>query len=173
MKDARFPLYFALLLVAQMLLWNYFNFSQLITITILPAMILLISTRRSTVFAMVLAFLVGFIVDFFTGGMLGLTSLALVPVGLLRKTILSLTYGQELFVRKEEISTRKYGWMKYFTSCTIANAIFFLIFVWADGAGMRPTYFNCLRILLSLTISTLLSLTIAPILRNDDNTKWM
>lgn len=173
MRNARFLLYFALLLVAQMLLWNFFNFSQLITVTILPAMILLTSTKRSTPFSLVAAFIYGFIVDFFTGGVLGLSSLALVPVALSKKIILQLTYGQELFARKEEISIRKYGWMKYFISCVIANAIFLTIYVWADGAGMRPFLFNCTRILLSLVLSTILSLTLAPILCRDDNSKWM
>jgi len=173
MKNARNTLIFIILLIAQMLLISYFNFSQLIILTILPAMMLLTSTKNGPVKSMLLAFVVGFTVDFFTGNALGLTSLALVPVGLLRRPIFKLTYGQEIFARNEEISIRKYGWMKFIISCTIANTLFFLVFIWADGAGMRPFLFNFLKTLLSLAVSTVISLTVAPILCREENSKWM
>jgi len=173
MRQLGFTISFIVLIVAQILLWNYFNFSQLITVTILPMLILMISIERGPVFSMVVAFLTGFIVDFLAGGMLGLTSLALVPVGLCKSFVIKLTYGQELFSREEEISIRKYGWLKLIIACLIVNLLFLIVFVWADGAGMRPFLFNALRVLVSLIISVALSMCIAPLLCREDNSKWM
>lgn len=173
MKQFGFLISYIILVICQILLWNFFNFSQAITITILPEIILLISTRRGPIFTMVVAFITGFAVDFFAGGMLGLTSLALVPVGLFRNSFIRLTYGQELFSREEDISIRKYGWLKLIIATVFVNLIFLVIYVWADGAGMRPLYFNLMKIFLSLLLSVALSLAIAPLLCREDNSKWM
>jgi len=173
MKQSGFVITFALLLIAQILLWNYFNFSQLITVTILPMMILMISAQRGPIFTMIVAFVSGFIVDFLAGGMLGLTSLALVPIGMFRIFVIKLTYGQELLSREEEISLRKYGWLKLIIACIIVNLLFLVIYIWADGAGMRPFLFNVSKIFLSLIISVVLSMSIAPLLCREDNSKWI
>jgi len=173
MRNPRYILLFILLLIAQMLLQTYFNFSQMIMLTILPTMILLTSMKNGTIRTMMLAFVAGLTVDFLTGSALGLTSLALVPVALSRRSIIKITYGQEIFARNEEISIKKYGWRKFIISCTLSNALFILIFVWADGAGMRPFLFDCLKVLISLTLSTILSLSVVPILCREDYSKWM
>jgi len=173
MRNPRRFILFILLLTVQMLLRTYFNFSQMIMLTILPAMILLTSTKNGTIRTMIIAFVAGFAVDFLTGSALGLSSLALVPVALSRRFIIRLTYGQEIFVRNEEISVRKYGWGKFILSCILSNTIFILIYVWADGAGMRPFLFDFLKVLISLSLSTALSLSVVPILCREDNSKWM
>lgn len=172
MKQFGFLFSYVILVICQILLWNFFNFSQVVTITILPAVILMISTKRGPIFTMIVAFVTGFIVDFLAGGMLGLTSLSLIPVGLFRNAIVRLTYGQELFSREEDISIRKYGWMKLIIALTIVNLIFLIIYVWADGAGMRPLYFNAMKVFISLLLSVALSAAIAPLLCREENSKW-
>ena len=52
----RLVIKYLLLLVAQILLWNYFNFTQFLTIAILPAMILCIPVKKGAVFGMLAAF---------------------------------------------------------------------------------------------------------------------
>ena len=75
---------FILLFAAQLILWNYCNFSQYLIIVFLPAMLLCLPIDRGVIRVMILAFLLGLAADFFETGQLGLTSLALVPVAAIR-----------------------------------------------------------------------------------------
>ena len=107
---------FILLAVAQVVLWNYFNFSQYLLIAFLPALILCLPVGCGTIRAMIIAFVLGLAVDFLVSGQFGLTSFALVPVALLRRPVISLVFGSELFARGEDLSVRRQGWQKFLCS---------------------------------------------------------
>ena len=67
-----FTVTYILMVVAQMLLTNYFHFTTLCMVTILPMMVLCIPTKVETVWAMVIAFATGLAVDMFAEGAFGL-----------------------------------------------------------------------------------------------------
>ena len=159
-----FTLRYILLALAQAALWNYCNFSQYLVVTFLPAMILCLPVERSVVRSMVTAFLLGLALDFLVTGQLGLTSLALVPVALLRRPIVRLVFGSELFARGEDLSFQRQGWQKIILSVLLATAVFLLIFVWVDSAGTRPLWFNALKFFLSLVVGTVLGVLVAGLL---------
>lgn len=163
---------FALLLAAQALLWNYLNFSQYLMVAFLPVMVLCIPIQRGTVYSMIVAFVAGFLVDFFVGGMLGLTCLALVPVGLVRRGLISLVFGQEVFSRGENISIRRQGTGKMSLGIAMVTALFLIIYIWADGAGTRPFWFNALKVIISLAVSVPVSLFVSEILATEDSSIW-
>lgn len=158
MSDTAYLLRLALLLVLQVLLLNLFNFSQYLTIFFLPAAILCVPVRRGAIYAMVVAFIAGFLTDFFADGMLGLVTCALVPVGYARTWILRWLFGPDIFERGEDISYRRYGFWPVLLALTLASLLFMFIYVWADGAGTRPLWFNLVRALLSTLVSSALSL---------------
>lgn len=172
MRDGGFILKYFVLLIAQVLLWNFFNFSQFIILCILPVMVLCIPIRHGTVYSLILAFITGFLADFVTGGMLGLTSLALVPVALVRVPVLRLAFGQELFSRGDNISVHKLGAGKMLIGIILVTSLFAILYVWADGAGTRPFWFNFLKVLLSVALSSLVSLLVSFILCPDTNSRW-
>lgn len=172
MRDGGFILKYFVLLIAQVLLWNFFNFSQFLMLCILPVMVLCIPIRHGTIYALILAFITGFIADFVSGGMLGLTSFALVPVALVREPVLRLAFGQELFSRGDNISVHKLGASKMFLGIVLVTALFTILYVWADGAGTRPFWFNLLKITLTVIASSLLSILISFILCPDTNSRW-
>lgn len=167
MKNPGFTLKFLLLTLAQILLWNYFNFTQFLMVAFLPALILCLPIRRGAVYAMVIAFATGFAADFFSSGMLGLTSAALVPVALARRGIISLVCGEEVFARGENITIRRQGLPKMALAILIETAIFLAIYIWADGAGTRPLWFNLVKFGASLIAGTLVSLFAANILDSE------
>lgn len=167
-----FTIKYLLLAVAQILLWNYFNFTQFLTIAILPALILCLPVHRSSVYAMGIAFISGIFVDFFAGGLLGLTSLALVPVALLRLPVIQLVFGSELKARGEDISFQKQGTPKMMLATLIVTAVFLLIFIAAESAGTRPLWVDITKFAASLAASTLVSTYITWILCSDDSQKW-
>ncbi len=152
---------YLLIFLAQAALWNYFNFSQYVILVFLPAIILCLPMSYSTVRLMVTAFLTGLVLDFIVTGQLGLTSLALVPVALLRRPVVRLCFGPELLSRGEELSFQRLGLHKFVPAILLMTALFLLIYLPVDSAGTRPFQFEVLRLLASLAVSTLVSLSVA------------
>lgn len=163
MKQSGFTIIYLVLLAAQIILCNFFNFSQYFMISFLPAMILCLPVRRNVFFALLLAFATGFLADFLSDGMLGLTVFSLVPVAFLRFPILRLVFGEELFSRGDNLSFVRQGMGKIMLCVVLATAVFLLLYIWADGAGTRPFWFNAVKFTLSLLASTMISGFVARI----------
>lgn len=158
MRKSDFWLAYFLLLVAQLLISNYLSFTPYLMLTILPVMVLCISIRIGTAGAMVIAFATGLAVDWLSDGLLGLNALSLVPVAWLRNFFLKAIFGNELFARKEDFSVRKNGLPQVTLAVMIAQALFLVIYIWADGAGLRPFWFNAARFGISWGAGVILSL---------------
>lgn len=170
MKHTEYFISFVIMLILQLCICNFFRLSQFVVLSILPVMILLIPTDRDTIFAMVAAFLTGLAVDLLGDGMmLGLNILALVPVAFARKAIIRLVFGEELFARKEDISMQKQGIWKISAAIIMAQSIFLIIYIWADGAGTRPMWFSLARYGASLLAGYLISLFVANILTSGNS----
>lgn len=172
MRKPGFILLFTLLLIAQIVLSVNCNFSSRFTLTFLPAMILCIPTKRSTIFSLFAAFLTGFLADFLGDGMLGLTVLALVPVGLVRKGVIQLVCGSEVFSRGEDISFRRQGPAKMAMAVIIVTGIFLAIYIQADCAGTMPFSFKLGKWLVSLAGDTLAGMFCAHLLTVDELGRW-
>jgi len=170
MKKPGFLMLYLLLMIAQVLLNNFSFLERFVMVTFLPVMIMCIPVDKGTIFCMVVAFLTGFFVDFLSTGMLGLSSLALVPVALARNGIISLVFGSELFARGENISLRKQGPGKMFLGTLLFNALFLAVYIIAEGAGTIPFLQNLIKFGASLFVSTAISFFIANFLTSDE--KW-
>ena len=149
---------YILLLLAQLLLSNYFHVTPYIFLTILPVMVLCIPIRVGTVGAMLIACLSGLAIDFLSEGVIGLNALSLIPVAYARHGIIGLIFGPELFARKEDFSVGRCGFGKVAMALFLSLLIFLVIYIWADGAGTRPLWFNGLRLGASLVASFIVSL---------------
>ena len=167
MRKNGFWLVYLLLTVVQMLLCNYVHLTPYLMLSILPVMVLCIPIRVPTWGAMVIAFLTGLAVDLLSEGLLGLNSLALVPVAFSRKELIRLIFGGELFARKEDFSARRNGFGKVALASFLVQALFLLIYIWADGAGTRPFSFNAIRFGISLAAGWAISLLVVDILAPD------
>ena len=167
MRKSGFFLAYVLLAVVQMLICNYFNLSPYLMLSILPVMILCLPLRVSTFWALIIAFITGILVDILSEGVLGLNVRALVPVAFVRKEVIRLIFGGELFARKEDFSLRKNGFGKVTLSIFLVQALFLLIYIWADGAGTRSFQFNAIRFGVSLFAGVVVSLLIVDILAPD------
>ena len=167
MRKAGFYFVFFLLAVVQMLICNYLNLSPYLMLSILPVMILCVPLRLPSFWTMILAFVTGLAVDLLSEGLLGLNALALVPVAFVRKEVIRLIFGDELFARKEDFSVRKNGFGKVAVAIFLVQALFLAIYIWADGAGTRPLAFNAIRFGVSLVAGWAISLLIIDILAPD------
>ena len=155
---------YLMLVVAQVLICNYFHLSAFVMLSILPVMVLCIPIRYSTPVALCIAFATGWVVDVFAEGVWGLNILALVPVAFVRRTVIQAIFGEDLFARKEDFSVRRNGFGKVSLAVVVVQSIFLLIYIAADGAGTRPFWFNLLRFICSLAAGYLMSMLIADTL---------
>lgn len=167
MKKSGFWLIYLLILVAQLLLSTYANFSPYVLVTLLPVMVLCIPIRVGTILTMIIAFASGLSIDLLSEGLLGLNALALVPVAFARNSIIRLIFGGELFAREEDFSVNRSGLGKVVMAILLSTALFVAVYVWADGAGTRPLLFNAIRFAASLVVSTGLSLLVVNLLAPD------
>lgn len=167
MRSNRFFLIYLCIVALQVLICNYLNLSYYLTLSLLPVIVILIPIRFSTIAVMLIAAASGFVVDVLGDGVLGLNMLAIVPVALARNGLLRVIFGQEVFAQKEDVTIKKYGIIKFLGFIAIAQAIFLIIYIIADGAGTRPFWFNALRFGISLVAGILVSLFIADTLVKD------
>ena len=163
---------FILLFLAQAALWNYFNVSPYLFVAYLPALLLCLPPERSTLQVMVLAFLTGLLADFLVSGQIGLTALALVPVAFVRRRVIRIVFGQEIFARGEDLSFHRHGWAKFALAIALVTALFLLIYIWVDSAGMYSAGFRTLKFVLSLLASTVLSMAVAYLYLEDSGARW-
>ena len=167
MRKSGFYLVYLLLTVIQMLICNYFHLSAYLMLSILPVLVLCLPLRVGTTGAMAIAFATGVSVDLLAEGMLGINTLALVPVAYVRKEVIRLIFGDELFAREEDFSVRKNGFGKVALAIFLVQALFLAVYVWADSAGTRPFSFNAIRFGVSLLAGWAVSLLIIDILAPD------
>ena len=168
MKESRFFLTYAMVVLVQILICNYLNLSLFVALSLLPVIVLFIPIRYSTSLALFVAFISGLAVDYFAEGLVGLNALALLPVAFCRKSIIKLVFGSEVIARVENLSFHKNGIPHMLTGIIISTSIFLAIYIWADGAGMRPAWFNLTKFGASLILSSLISIIISRILTQDD-----
>ncbi len=157
-------LMFLLILGVQLLICNYLHITAYLTLSLLPCAILLLPTKVGTTASMLIAFASGLTVDVLAEGVVGLNALALVPVAGARRWLCDTFFGKEISLTGEDVSMMKYGLGKMAFVLAIAQSIFLLIYIWADGAAARPLMFNFLRFILSLLTGTVLSLVTANLL---------
>lgn len=150
MRKSSFWIVYAIFLVAQLLLSNYFNLTPYLLLSLLPAMVLCIPIRMGTLPAMLVAMGTGLVVDLLSEGIIGLNAAALLPVALLREEIIRLVFGGELYARKEDFCVRRNGPGKVAIAVLMAQGVFLAVYVWLDAAGTQPFWFKAVRWLISL-----------------------
>ena len=156
------------LLMAQLLLSNFFHVTPYIFLTLLPVMVLCIPIRMGTIGAMLIAGLSGLVIDFLSEGVLGLNALALIPVAYARNGIIGLIFGPELFARKEDFSIGRCGFGKVAVALFLSLLIFLVIYIAADCAGTRPLWFMGAMLGFSLLASYMVSILLVNLLSYDD-----
>ncbi len=163
-----FNILYVLLVICQIVLCNYCPLGPYITLSILPAMILCLPLKNSNTICMLIAFASALAVDWISEGVLGLNVAALLPVALTRKTIIRIFLGEDLINRSEMFTFRKNGVVKISAAIFTIYAIYLGIYIFLDGAGTRPLWFNLTRFGASLFANWLLALLITGILTPDD-----
>jgi len=157
MSKSKLILIYALVVVVEIILRNFLNLSQYLTVAMTPVLIMCLPKKVGTIETMLIAFVIGFVLDFFTSSILGLTIIALLPVAVLRNIIYLVCFESENYSRMKGISIKRQGIPRVSAVMLIALAIYLIIFIWIDSAGTRPFMFNVLRFVVSLIVGYVLS----------------
>ena len=165
MKNYRFIILYVVFVIAQIVLCNFFGLSRYLLISVLPVLILMLPLSWGSLPAMLMAFALGFVVDFFSNGMLGMTSLALVPVALVRRFVVGIVFGAEKSARGEEVTVERLGLPRAALASLMLCSLYFILFVWIDSAGTYSFWAAFFRILLSILVSTPVYVAVARLLR--------
>ncbi|MBO5808004.1 MAG: hypothetical protein J6R15_01475 [Bacteroidales bacterium] len=168
MKIQNFGLLYFLMVLGQMVLCNFADFSPFVMLTMLPAMVICVPLSVSTPACMLLAFATGLSVDWLSEGLIGINAASLVPVALMRKPLIRFFLGEDIITRSDSFSFRKNGLSKISFILIISTLIFLSIYVFLDGAGTRPAWFNLTRTGASLACDLILALIVTGILTTDD-----
>ncbi len=163
-----FGLLYILLVIAQAVICNYFRLGPYISLSLLPVLILCLPLRQSTSLTMIIAFVTGLGVDILSEGLLGLNTLALLPVALLKKPVIKLIIGQEAFEKDEPFNMRYEGFGKIFLVVIMVQSIFLVLYILADGAGARPLWFNISRFAASLSCNAIFSMLVIRLLNYEE-----
>lgn len=162
-----FIVYYVLLVALQALLCNYFHFTPYLTVSILPVCIMCIPTKQSTISALAAAFFTGLVIDLLADGVPGLNTAAILPVALFRSDIFKLVFGDDVSVRGEDFTVRKYGFPKVSVAMVLAEIIFLSVYIFLDCGHIRPFGFVTLKFLLSVAVSTILAVFATDIVTSD------
>ena len=168
MKNQYFGILYFLMVIGQMIICNYFQFTPYVVISMLPAMILCMPLTVRTPLCMIIAFASGLAVDWLAEGLIGINAASLVPVALARTTLIRVFLGEDLIARSDSFTFKKNGFGKISIALFVALSIFFGIYVIIDGAGTQTTSFNLIRFGASVAASLLLSLIVTGVLTPDD-----
>ena len=163
-----FVILYILMVIGQVIMCNYTYLGPYIMLSMLPAMILCLPTKFSTITCMFIAFASGFAVDWLSEGLIGINIASLVPVALARNGVIKIFLGEDLITRGDRFSFRKNGISKISAAVIILLAIYLGIYIFLDGAGSRPSLFNLTKFGLSLSCSFIISLIIINVLTPDD-----
>lgn len=168
MRTQSFGLLFILMVFGQMILCNFAGFSPYVMLSMLPAMIICVPLTVSTPLCMLIAFVTGLSVDWLSEGLIGLNASSLIPVALMRKPLIRFFLGEDLIVRSDSFSIRKNGLGKISLVLGVSLMIFLGIYIFLDGAGTRPVWFNMARFWVSFACNMVLALIVTNILTVDD-----
>lgn len=163
-----FGLIYFLLVIGQMMICNFSHLGPYIYLSILPAMVMCIPTTVGTVSCMFIAFATGISVDWLADGMMGLNTASLLPVALLRRSIIRSFLGEDIITRKDSFSIHKNGIVKIIFLSGVSYIVFLALYVFLDGAGERSFGFCIGRFFASLPCNLIISILAIHVLTPDE-----
>ena len=163
-----FGILFFLLVLVQIVICNYLQLTPYFIPTILPAMILCLPLSIGTIGTMLIALVSGLSVDWLSEGILGLNAAAILPVAFMKRGIIRMFLGEDILTRNDSFTLRKNGIVKISALILLSVTVFLIVYIYLDGAGTRPFWFNATRFLISLAVNWVLSLAIVQLLMPDD-----
>lgn len=164
MKNGRFTLMAAAIVIIQIVLTKYCQIGSFFYVCLLPAVVLCMPCSRPTWYTMIVAFVCGLLVDGLADGPLGLNTMPLVVVAALQKPLIKLLINDDCVTRGYSFSFHQNGYLSIAAALSIEVVVFFILYVIFDSAGARSFGFNLGKILISTLASIVLGMVVCGVL---------
>lgn len=149
-----------LIIILQVVLDNYCDLGVYLRIVLLPYLILTLPYRIKTIEAMVIAFILGLVVDLFTTGVVGLNSGALAASALVRRKILYSILDERNIDKYDYPNFRAMGNMKGGFYFILPYLAFFIVYILLDNFSLSPFWWNLQRIVICSVVNTIIGLVL-------------
>ena len=161
MKDnwGRF-MFFAALLLIQIVLSDYVNVGPYIYLCCLPLIVIYLPLYQETFRSMLIAFGCGLVVDILCDGILGLNAAAAVALAAVRKPLFAAFFTRDNLERGVIPTIRETGIFRHINFIFISLLIYFLVYIGLDSVGMESLQTTLLRLVLSCAANLALVLAI-------------
>lgn len=149
-----------ILIICQILLSEYVNIWPVLYIAIFPQLIILLPPTTNKTAQMVAALVLGFCVDIFADGVLGLNAAAMVAMAYLRPFVLKVTLSKTSLDSSENqpLLPRNVELQKLALITAILLAVFFSVYIVIDSAGTFPLWYILLKTIICVAANTIISL---------------
>ena len=161
MKDnwGRF-MFFAALLLIQIVLSDYVNVGPYIYLCCLPLIVIYLPLYQETFLSMLIAFGCGLVVDILCDGILGLNAAAAVALAAVRKPLFAAFFTRDNLERGVIPTIRETGIFRHINFIFISLLIYFLVYIGLDSVDMESLQTTLLRLVLSCAANLALVLAI-------------
>lgn len=161
MKDnwGRF-MFFATLLIIQIVLSKYANVGPYIYLCCLPLIVIYLPLYQETFLSMLTAFGCGLAVDVLCDGIVGLNAAASVALAAVRKPLFAAFFTRDNLERAVIPTIHETGVMRHINYIFISLLIYFIVYICLDSVGMESLQTTLLRLVLSCAANLVLVLAI-------------
>lgn len=147
---------YTILLLMQIFLSDYVNIGPYIYLCCLPLLVILLPIEQNTSISMGLAFLAGLIVDLLGDGIPGLNAAAAVALAAVRKPLFWAFFNKNNIDRGDLPSIQEAGIFRHINFLAASLAVFFIVYIGLDSAGMESILTTVLRFVLSIAANLVL-----------------
>ena len=142
-------LFYLIMLAVQIVLSDHVNIGPYIYLCCLPLLVLSLPLYQDTAVSMVLAFLLGLVVDILCDGIIGLNAAAAVALAAVRKPLYAAFFSKDSLERAYIPTMQETGFIRHFNFILASVVVYFLVYICLDSAGMESLQTTLLRLLLS------------------------
>ncbi|MBR4771278.1 MAG: hypothetical protein IK009_00910 [Bacteroidales bacterium] len=152
--------FFAALLIIQIVLSGYVNLGPYIYLCCLPLIIIYLPLYQETFISMLIAFAFGLAVDVLCDGIVGLNAAASVALAAVRKPLFVAFFTRDNLERAVLPTISESGVFKHINFIFTSLLVYFLVYICLDSVGMESLQTTLLRLVLSCAANLVLVLAI-------------
>lgn len=149
-------LFFIFVLIVQVVLNNMVVLGPFIYISFIPLLVMILPLKQSAAISIILAFLMGLIIDLASLDTIGINAGAATLICFLRKPVFSLCFN--ITDKQYTLSIAETGLLKHLLCLLYLSLIYFAFYTGFDGFAANGFFLTILRILASCLVSISLSI---------------
>lgn len=165
--DYRRIIYIVTLIIVQCIFDNYVDLGPYFRFVLIPVLVLVLPYRFKTIITMLIAFVIGLIVDIFTTGVLGLNAGAMVAAAFIRQKILYSILDERNIERHDRPDFVVFGISKSLFYTISLYMVYFIAYTLLDNFGLSPIGFNLIKMGIGIAVNSAIGLYLFKIYKKE------